>query len=257
MNKYRTATIVVICATILCIIALASASAQSVPGTSAIKGVVYNDTNKDGLHQITEQGVPSLTIQLLTPGGLLIGTLVTDHNGYFNFTGLAAGQYIVYVIVPQGYTYSTTQNVAVSLLDNSLGKVCLGIYVVDKPPFAPRTIGYWKNHPDDVEPLLPISLGTPGGTKSVRVTDVATAVGILSQSGGASNGIVKLKAQLLAAKLDIASGSDDAAVFGKIIEADNFLSTHDEASWKGLSKSDQQYVLALKDIFDAFNNGGE
>jgi hypothetical protein len=123
-----------LCAIVFCIAAISLASAQAAPGNSAIKGIVYNDTNKDGSHQLTEAGVPGLTIELLDAGGALAATLVTDHNGYFNFTGLSAGQYTVYVVVPQGYTNSSARSVAVSLQDNSLGKTCIGIYVVDKPP---------------------------------------------------------------------------------------------------------------------------
>jgi hypothetical protein len=256
MNKYRSIIVVALCTTLLCIAAISLASAQTT-GTSAIKGVIFNDANKDGIHQTTEKGVPGLSVELMTAAGTPVASLVTDHNGYFNFTGLAAGQYIVYVVIPKDYVFSTVSNVAVSLQDNSLGKICLGIYIVDKPPFSPRTIGYWKNHQEAIAPWLPITLGTAGGAKTVKVADVTTAVSILNQSGGASNGIVKLKAQLLATKLNLASGSDVTGLWGKLAEADNFLATHDEASWKGLSKADQQYVLSLKDAFDTFNNSGE
>jgi len=113
--------------------AMASASAQTV-GNSAIKGIVYNDTNKDGIHQLNESGIQGLSVELHAADGSLVSTLITDHNGYFNFTGLAAGQYTVYVVIPQGYTNSSANNVAINLQDNSLGKTCIGIYVVSKPP---------------------------------------------------------------------------------------------------------------------------
>jgi hypothetical protein len=134
MNKYRLVLIAAMCAAIFCIAAMPMASAQAAPGNSAIKGIVYNDTNKDGAHQLTEAGIPGLTVQLLDASGKLAASLVTDHNGYFNFTGLTPGQYTVYVVVPQGYTNSSAKSVAVNLQDNSLGKTCIGIYVVDKPP---------------------------------------------------------------------------------------------------------------------------
>ncbi|WP_010246532.1 hypothetical protein [Acetivibrio cellulolyticus] len=81
------------------------------------------------------------------------------------------------------------------------------------------TIGYWKTHagftgnnPDLVSKHLPIWLGTPNGAKSIQVTTPEQAVAILSFSGDASNGINKLYAQLLGAKLNIDNGADPTAV---------------------------------------------
>lgn len=124
-----------------------------------------------------------------------------------------------------------------------------------------RTIGYWKNHAgfgpqaDVVTPLLPVWLGTSGGTKSVHVTTAALAVSLLDKSGDASNGINKLYAQLLAAKLNIAAGANGSAVLQTITQADQFLATHAAADWSSLSSTQRQQVLAWAAVLDDYNNG--
>jgi hypothetical protein len=123
------------------------------------------------------------------------------------------------------------------------------------------TLGYWKTHAgfgpqrDMLSQYLPILLGTPGGTKSVQVTNAGQAVTLLSMSGDASNGINKLYAQLLAAKLNIAAGASGSAVASTISAADNFLATYNSASWSGLTKSQKNNVLKWMTALDNYNNG--
>jgi hypothetical protein len=129
-----------------------------------------------------------------------------------------------------------------------------------------RTIGFWKTHAgfgpqaDVVTPLLPLWLGTAGGAKSIQVSTAAEAVSLLSLEGSngvaaASNGINKLYAQLLGAKLNGAGGADAADVAVTIAAADAFLASNDSLSWKGLSKAQQATVLGWMSALDAYNNG--
>jgi len=132
-------------------------------------------------------------------------------------------------------------------------------------PGGTYTIGYWKNHagfgpqPDVVSPLLspPIWLGTEGGSKSLCVASAQTAVAVLKQKtyGTSSNGITKLYAQLLAAKLNIAAGAGDAAVGAVISAADAFLATKNQGAWSSLSSSQKSMVLGWASTLDAYNNG--
>lgn len=116
------------------------------------------------------------------------------------------------------------------------------------------TIGYWKTHPSKITPLLPKWLGTSGGAKSVQVTSASQAVTILGIPV-ASNGIDKLYAQELAAKLSIANGADGSAVASTISAADAFLATHSDADWSSLTKTQQQQVLSWMTTLDNYNNG--
>lgn len=122
------------------------------------------------------------------------------------------------------------------------------------------TIGYWKNHAgfgpqaDMVTPLLPQYLG------SQVVSTSGQAVQFLGFYGSnnifsASNGINKLYAQLLAAKLNIDAGADGSAIAATISMADVKLSTWNSTSWAGLSKANKNLVLLLVSNLDQFNNG--
>ncbi len=130
------------------------------------------------------------------------------------------------------------------------------------PGGCTRTIGFWKTHAgfgpqaDAVTPLLPIWLGDAGGAKSLLVDDAQTAVDVLKMKtyGNSKNGITKLYAQLLGAKLNLASGATD--VLGDwVTDADAFLADHDYMDWDGLDEDTQQMILDWKDHFDDYNNG--
>jgi hypothetical protein len=142
------------------------------------------------------------------------------------------------------------------------------VEVLCKPPTngCTLTIGYWKNHAgfgpqaDAVTPLLPITLGTAGGAKSITVTTAALAVQLLSMEGSndvksASNGINKLYAQLLGAKLNGANGANTSGIAATIAAADAFLATHNSTDWAGLSDAQQAMVLGWMEDLDDYNNG--
>jgi hypothetical protein len=110
---------------------------------------------------------------------------------------------------------------------------------------------------DLVTQFLPIWLGTPDGPKSVLVSDAQIAYDILSMAIAIKqlDGISKLYAQLLAAKLDIASGADGTVIEDVMEQADAFLANHDPSDWAGLDGATREMVLEWKDVLDSYNNG--
>jgi hypothetical protein len=140
--------------------------------------------------------------------------------------------------------------------------------VATQEPGYTYTIGYWKNHagfkrqPNAMHDLLPVWLGTAGGTKSILVDSEREAVDLLEKKlyGGSSNGIAKLYAQLLGAKLSIANGAGDSALrdFGGvdvIAAADAFLASDGWEDWAALPADVKAMVLGWATTFDAYNNG--
>lgn len=135
------------------------------------------------------------------------------------------------------------------------------------------TIGYWKTHlgngpqPDRVSSKLPILLGRVGGAKTVIIASandpnptVVDATGIFDFQGttstrDASNGINRLYAQLLAAKLNIAYGADPTAIATTIAAADNFLAANNSLDWASLSRQNRNLVNSWQAALDAYNNG--
>lgn len=122
--------------------------------------------------------------------------------------------------------------------------------------------GFWKNHAglgpqeDLVSALLPQTLGSGGG-KSLVVNTADTAFLVLQQHtfGEPSNGITKLYAHLLTAKLNIASGAASDDVDDVILAADAFLVDHDWKDWECLEKELRHDVQKWKGRLEAYNEG--
>ena len=134
------------------------------------------------------------------------------------------------------------------------------------PAGCTHTIGYWKTHAgfgpqaDVVTALLPIWLGNAAGAKSINVLTAAKAVSLLTMEGSngvkaASNGINKLYAQLLGAKLSGADGADSSVIAGVIAAADAFLAGNNSSNWSGLTKAQQATVNGWMTSLDNYNNG--
>jgi len=94
-------------------------SAQVVPVIPPLSlgNQVWNDANNNGLIDNGEVGLPNVTVNLYldsnqdgTPDGSAIATQQTNNGGYYLFTNLEPGTYIVEVIPPAGYTSSTGNN---------------------------------------------------------------------------------------------------------------------------------------------------
>jgi hypothetical protein len=126
-----------------------------------------------------------------------------------------------------------------------------------------HTIGYWKTHDgegpqdDEVSQYLPIWLGDEGGSNSLQVIDAAMSTAVLEMKTycDPSNGITKLYAQLLGAKLSIADGADGSDLADVIADADAFLADHDCTDWDGLTEEEKDMVEDWKDMADDYNNG--
>ena len=119
-------------------------------------------------------------------------------------------------------------------------------------PSEPKTIGFWKNHPDETEEHLSILIG------DFLVEDKDDANLVFKVN--AKNAHDMLAAQLLAAEINVwnnvpsCSEVDDA-----ITEAQDILSTEDytgPGTTDAPKKGDKGDVNAIKDILDDFNNNG-
>ena len=76
------------------------------PATKASLGDrVWEDTNHDGIQNTNEPGIGSVTVNLYL-SAVLVATTKTDAYGYYMFTNLSPGDYIVEFIKPAGYTIS-------------------------------------------------------------------------------------------------------------------------------------------------------
>jgi uncharacterized surface anchored protein len=83
--------------------------------TAALGNYVWYDRNKDGIQDPTENGVPGVIAKLLDINNNVLAETTTDINGFYLFTNLAAGTYVVgFSNLPPNYiltsSNSTTDN---------------------------------------------------------------------------------------------------------------------------------------------------
>ncbi len=240
---------------------------------------VWIDENHDGIQDEGEPGYPEATVELYNCDDVLLGTTLTNANGFYLFTGLIPGDYYVKFILPEGYVF-TLQNIGDDALDSDADPttgldICTnleggesdmthdaGLYLREMEGCT-LTIGFWKNHAgfgpqDDVlSQYLPIWLGTEGGGSSLFVDNAAMAVDILKMKtyGEPSNGFTKLYAQLLGAKLNMAAGADYSDITGYLASADALLAMYDWNDWASFSRTEKKDVVTLMSWFDQYNNG--
>ncbi len=153
----------------------------------------------------------------------------------------AAGTYTVLLTVTNG---------AGSCAEEKVACVC-----VSPPGGSEETSSKirWMKRPQEIAPLLPIWLGTPGGSDSIQVTDRVQAVAIMAQKSR-WNGIPLLQGELLAAKLNIKAGCDPAPVEETIALADAFLADHNDFDWFRMSPRQWAAVNSWIDALEAYNN---
>lgn len=229
-------------------------------------GPTFSTPHPETDPQPTLPASPTLIDETVTVSDDKYGSLGTftvgqniDANGYVDIPySITIGPYSA----PGDYIFKNTANFETTDT-HTTGSDSWEVPVWVQSSCGTYTIGYWKTHagftgnnPDVVSSKLPILLGTPGGTKSVNVTNANQAVTLLSMSGDASNGINKLYAQLLAAKLNQANGATVPDTVNNVItNADNFLAKYNNEDWNSLTKNQKQQVLIWMNNLDQYNNG--
>ena len=240
---------------------------------------VWFDENGDGIQDSMETGLADVVVNLYDCFDTLLATTMTDAEGMYSFDSLLPRGYVLEFMAPFGYFFSPMMQgddpEKDSDADPETGRttcIALELGVEDLSHDAGLYMptggctygkGYWKNHAgfgpqaDVLSPLLPLTLGTDGGEKSLLVDTREIAVDVLKQFtyGRPSNGITKLYAHLLTAKLNIVNGASGADILEAVEAADAFLAEHSWEDWDMLSKSDRQDVQCWKGKFESYNEG--
>jgi len=79
-----------------------------------LAGMVFADHNGNGFQEEAEVGVADVTIQLVRNNSLLHSVL-TNRNGWYQFTNLDEGAYLVRLVTPAGYVGSASSEEALYL----------------------------------------------------------------------------------------------------------------------------------------------
>jgi hypothetical protein len=247
---------------------------------TSVGDFVWNDINMNGIQDTSEFGIADVVVNLYDCYDTMFATTTTNDNGEYIFEELEAGDYYIEFELPDGYVFTLMDQGNDDELDSDVNPetgmtecftleadlpnmtIDAGMYM-EEDDNCTRSKGYWKNHaglgpqPDYVTDLLPIWLGDDDDSLSYEVTTAEMAVDFLHQHiyGHPSNGITKLYAQLLAAKLNISNGADDKDIADVISEADDFLGEYNWESWDDLEQEDRDAVMGWKGMLGDYNSG--
>jgi hypothetical protein len=228
-----------------------------------------SDGSQAGALEVGISGWP-MTLTGETFEGVAVGPIVqwTGADGCTTFGGLVEGEYQVCEGTPLESNWQHTTDVCVPVdLDPGesemvqFGNVCL-------VPFAGGlTMGYWKTHTgldspdrDSTYNSLPVMLGISpeDGYPEERVDTEAEARAVFDAAESSTDdGVLMLKAQLLAAKLNALkfpgfelTQFPDGTVVGDVMDdADQILD--DIANGTPHTKAE---IVGVKDLLDAANN---
>jgi hypothetical protein len=78
----------------------------TIPAPSTLEGLVWNDTNANGLQDSGEPGLGNIMVYLYQQNNFLINTTTTNNNGYYHFTNLVTGAYYLQITLRSGYRFS-------------------------------------------------------------------------------------------------------------------------------------------------------
>jgi hypothetical protein len=117
---------------------------------------------------------------------------------------------------------------------------------------CPLSQGFWKNHPT-AWPVSTLTLGTLTYTEAQLLTILRTAPG----GGHGADASLILAEQLIAAKLNLANGSDPCPIVSVIAAADALIGNHSIPIVPKLSPSSAvgAQMVALASALDSYNNG--
>ncbi len=266
------------CVTLLPGVLYIGLDAGLVPVPASIGDFVWNDENENGLQDEGETGMADVKVMLYTCDGTLMDSTMSDSDGMYMFESVEPGEYYLKFVNPPGYIFTYQDSGDDDAVDSDVDRyqkrtVCFAVEnsdeqdVWDAGLFAYEGCtygkGYWKNHAgmgpqdDEITKLLPIWLGDKDGDKSIAVTTADTAFMILQQHTFCypKNGITKLYAHLLTAKLNIANFADPEDIEDAIAEADSFLAEYDWTDWDSLDKDQRHDVMQWMSMNEMYNEG--
>jgi uncharacterized protein (DUF2141 family) len=110
---------------------------MSIPDTepACISGLIWYDTDQDGIQDDAEPGIAGVTVNLTDPGtGRVIATSCTDGRGRYEFTGLESGDYVVTYILPSGYDSNSGDWDTITLAPGDAWTGDAGMLIPDTEP---------------------------------------------------------------------------------------------------------------------------
>jgi len=240
------------------------ASAQSQCASGGFCGFVWEDTNKDGIHDATEPVIGGASVTLIgtnpDTGEPIHLVVPTGPDGVYNFGYPPSGTYTVSVQVPPNTEVSPTgpgldndgasngsgESVVLNVsYDGTDPGVDFGLFKTAVTAPGTGTPGYWKNHPE----AWPADGITVGGVYYPK----AVAISWLDQVG--KDKTTTMFSSLVAAKLSVMVGNNASCVSSTIAAADTWMTTYPLGSKVAASSYAWKIGEPYHRLMDNYNNG--
>ena len=238
--------------------------------SGGICGTVFYDTDKDGIQDAEDAGIPgvSVTIVYVVDGTPYEFTVPTNENGFYDFgAALPRGEYPISVQIPPDTTPSPADQGSDDAADsdgtpdghgNSAAKV---VWEESEPHDSGTdfgftksavtnpgtgTPGYWKNHPD----AWPVQTITVGGVVYTK----EQAIALLEQVG--KDKTLTMFSSLVPAMLNLAIGNDGSCVSSTIDQAQEWMTKYGPVG-SGVHAASYAWKVGepLHRLMDNYNNG--
>jgi len=98
-----------------------------VQGQGTVSGFVFDDLNGNGVKDMNEDGIPSVTVTLYNSGGVQVDQAATGSTGSYSFAGVTAGSYTVTVTIPSGYVSTGATSKPISVVANGTANASFGL----------------------------------------------------------------------------------------------------------------------------------
>ncbi len=231
----------------------------------AITGTVFFDVNANGVKDGADYGLAGVTAKLFNSAGVEVASQPTTATGTYSFPGQLPGAYSVKTTASAGFAATTPTTVAVTMGGQAATANPIG-YTINMAALCGMradgfTIGYWKNNVDKA---------ISGKSKGAQVS--AAAINAYTNAIGAFaltpfNGLTKQEATAIMGSTSSAPkdllkkqllGSEYNYQNGAYLNGNGTL-TYALVYWgeyilANAGSYPSSYVIAVKDLFDAYNN---
>ena len=223
-----------------------------------VTGTIYYDQDGDGVQDAGENGIPAITVRLLSDynlDGTTDGTRLdtTDANGIYLFANVGPGRHTVQTdmttlsddVVATGDPDGTSTA-------NSATLTAAGGTAVSNASFAYKravtvgtgTRGYWTNHEEN----WPVNSLTLGGTTYTK----AECLAILRRPTKGDRSY-SMAAQLISTKLNLARGTNSSCISTTVSSADAWMASNPIGSKP--NNTQWNAGSGYHDTLDDYNNG--
>lgn len=230
----------------------------------SVKGTVFFDVTSNGSRDGSDFGLPGITVRLLNTSKQVVASSTSDSSGTYSFS-VAPGNYTASVVLPRGYSFTTTSNHSINVVSSAVTVAATGLELnygsIRGLCAKGYTIGYWKNNIDKAiackkngYQVSPSALNSY--TAAIRCRK-STQFGSLtlphasSTMGSTSSHPADLLAkQLLACEYNYANG---AFIGGDRVLTQAFIHYASHVL-KNKAQYSKSHINFVKDWCDAYNN---